>query len=180
MVGVLFGFVFTAFGEELTTIGKVRDWLIGGITGVALSQLMDNGGFIKRILLHFVEPRSSATEAAVVFGTATAYFGGGFLFMFFKRELVINKLLAKSRLERDQLSGTADAGVTIRRLQTRVPQHVLSGFLEIDLVLNKEAIAALRDELYSDTISDFVSQAEEALSKNVGLDWDIVSKVANI
>ena len=180
VLGLLFGFVFTTFGEELSTIGKVRDWLIGGVTGIAVSQIIDNGGFVKRLLLKFVEPQTPATEFAIICGTATVYFGGGFLFMFFQRELVINKLLAKSRSERDQLSGTIDAGLTIRRLQIRVPLSILSGVSEIDSVLDKDALLALRKELYSDMITEFLKQADDAMTKGVGLDWDTVSKVANI
>jgi hypothetical protein len=32
MLGCLAGFLFSSYGEEASTIGKIRDWLIGGIT----------------------------------------------------------------------------------------------------------------------------------------------------
>jgi len=38
MVGCLVAFIFTSYGEEAGTIGKIRDWLIGGITGLTLAK----------------------------------------------------------------------------------------------------------------------------------------------
>src|SRR5581483_3297252 len=49
MVGCLVGFLFTSYGEEASTVGKVRDWLIGGITGLTIAK----AGAIKGLLLTF-------------------------------------------------------------------------------------------------------------------------------
>jgi hypothetical protein len=38
MVGCMTGFLFTSYGQEKDTIGKVRDWLLGGITGLTIAQ----------------------------------------------------------------------------------------------------------------------------------------------
>src|SRR2546426_683865 len=38
MVGCLVGFLFTSYGEESGTVGKIRDWVIGGITGLTIAK----------------------------------------------------------------------------------------------------------------------------------------------
>ena len=48
-IGALAGFLFTSYGEETSTVGKVRDWLIGGLTGLTIAKV----GAIKSLLLTF-------------------------------------------------------------------------------------------------------------------------------
>ena len=38
MVGCMVGFLFTSYGEEAGSVGKVRDWLVGGITALTVTQ----------------------------------------------------------------------------------------------------------------------------------------------
>jgi hypothetical protein len=38
MIGCLIGFLFTSYGEETNTVGKVREWLIGGLTGLTIAK----------------------------------------------------------------------------------------------------------------------------------------------
>ena len=49
MVRCLMGFVFTSYGEETNTVGKVRDWLIGGLAGLTIAK----AGAIKGLLVTF-------------------------------------------------------------------------------------------------------------------------------
>jgi hypothetical protein len=64
-IGALAGFLFTSYGEETSTVGKVRDWLIGGLTGLAIAKV----GAIKSLSLTFAAG-PGPQEFAVVTGTA--------------------------------------------------------------------------------------------------------------
>lgn len=45
VLGVFSAFLFTSSGkEEEATIGKIRDWLIAGITGAGAAEVMERGG----------------------------------------------------------------------------------------------------------------------------------------
>src|SRR5579863_2067723 len=104
MVGCLVGFVFTSYGEEASTVGKVRDWLIGGITGLTIAK----AGAIKGLRLTFAAG-PGPKEFALAASAAIVYSGLGFLFMFFQRELILNVMLAQSRAERGKLEGSKEA-----------------------------------------------------------------------
>lgn len=101
MVGCLGGFLFTSYGEESATVGKVRDWLIGGLTGLTIAKASQ----IKALLLTFAAG-PGPSEFAIVAGAATVYAILGFFLMFFQRELILNVLLAEGRAERLKLEGT--------------------------------------------------------------------------
>jgi tetratricopeptide (TPR) repeat protein len=179
VVGCVLGFLFTSYGEESTTIGKVRDWLIGGITGIALSQALEQGGSIKRTLLVFALG-PGPNEFALAMSAAVTYTGLGFLFMFFQRELILNVLLAQSRAERGRLDGTNQAMFAIQQLLIQLPAEVLSGVSDIDEVTDKAEAERLRSLLYSPDVLKFLDQAELANRAGRTLDWDIVSKAAYI
>jgi len=49
IAGCLIGFLFSSYGEEGNTLGKLRDWLVGGITALTVS----NAAAIKRVLAVF-------------------------------------------------------------------------------------------------------------------------------
>src|SRR5215471_12108555 len=36
IVGCLVGFLFSSYGEESGTVGKIRDWLIGGLSALTI------------------------------------------------------------------------------------------------------------------------------------------------
>src|SRR5438552_11377766 len=96
MVGCLIGFLFTSYGEESATVGKVRDWLIGGITGLTIAKASS----ITAVLTKFQATHSgdpSSWEFGLVLSAAIIYASLGFFFMFFQRELVLNVLLAQGR-----------------------------------------------------------------------------------
>jgi hypothetical protein len=65
MVGCLVAFLFTSYGEESATVGKIRDWLIGGLTGVTIVEFSR----IKALLLTFAVGPGSA-EFALVAGVS--------------------------------------------------------------------------------------------------------------
>lgn len=180
VVGCTVGFLFTSYGEEATTVGKVRDWLIAGISGVTLSQLFDKDTAFKRLLLAFAAG-PGPNEYALVVGTAIVYSGVGFFFMFFQRELIFNVLLAKSRAERGKLEGSQVTGQIVQRFQLRLPASVLTGVDDIDEApdLKEQEVRELRDQLYSDDVDAYLNQADEA-AKVGSVDWDITSKAAYI
>jgi hypothetical protein len=95
MVGCLVGFLFTSYGEEVSTLGKIRDALIGGILALTVAKT----SAITGILTAFAAG-PGPSEFSYVAGSSAVYFALGFFFMFFGRELGLNVLLARSRAER--------------------------------------------------------------------------------
>lgn len=122
MVGCLVGFLLTSYGEESATVGKVRDWLIGGLTGLTIAKASQ----IKGLLLTFAAG-PGPSEFAIIAGAAIAYAILGFFFMFFQRELILNVLLAESRAERLKLEGAGEAGQVLQRVLAALPPSLLSG-----------------------------------------------------
>ena len=180
MVGCLVGFLFSSYGEELSTIGRIRDWLIGGLTGLTLAEAIHQGGFFKTILLKFAVNQNDM-EFSLVISMAVVYSSLGFLFMFFQRELILNVVLAKSRAERGQLDGTRQTGLAIQKLLAQLPPSVLSGVSDIsETNVSKKELEDLRTALYSEDVTTFLRQADEAHRGGILLDWDTTYKVANI
>lgn len=176
IVGSIVGFLFTSYGEETNTVGKVRDWLIGGLTGLTIAK----AGAIKSLLLLFSAGPGPA-EFAFTVGASVFYAGVGFYFMFFQRELILNVVLAKRRAERSQLDGSQETGQVVRHFLVRLPASVLTGVDSIDEVpdLKQAETENLKELLYSDDVNSFLQQAEDAAS-SASLDWDTVSKTAYI
>jgi hypothetical protein len=180
-IGCVFGFLFTSYGEEQSTIGKIRDWLMGGITGLGIAEAIEQGGTLKKILVKFQFSQSD-NDFALVIGTAIAYVTVGFFFMFFQRELILNVSLASKRAERGRIDGTHQAGLIIQRTLSVLPASVLTGIEDIEEVsdLAPEQAQHLRDMFYSSEVEGFLSQADTALRDGFSMDWDVVSKVAYI
>lgn len=180
VVGCTVGFLFTSYGEEASTVGKVRDWLIAGISGVTLSQIFDQGTAFKRLLVAFAAG-PGPNEYALVVAIAVVYSGAGFFFMFFQRELIFNIVLAKSRAERGKLEGSQVTGQIVQRFQLRLPASVLTGVDDIDENpdMKEQEVRELRDQLYSDDVDAFLKQADDAV-KVGSVDWDVSSKAAYI
>ncbi len=175
-IGALAGFLFTSYGEETSTVGKVRDWLIGGLTGLTIAKV----GTIKSLLLTFAAG-PGPQEFAVAAGTAVTFLGLGFFFMFFQRELILNVLLAQSRAERGRVDGTIQAGVITQKLLTALPPRILTGIDDVaDSDTDPAEAEELRKLLYSDDVNEFLKQADEAIKSGSSLDWDVVSKAANL
>lgn len=174
MIGAVAGFLFTSYGEETGTVGKVRDWLIGGLTGLTIAKVPA----IKALLLTFAAG-PGPQEFSVTVGVAVTYIGVGFFVMFFQRELILNVLLAQSRAERGRVEGTKQAGIATQKLLQVIPTSLLSGIDDFeDSETDDAESASVRQLLYSDDVTTFLKQAEEASKSSVPLDWDVVSKVA--
>lgn len=174
--GCLIGFVFSSYGEELSTIGKIRDWLIGALTGITLVE----ASRIREVIAKFaINPTDN--EFALVASMAVVYLGLGFLFMFFQRELVLNVILAKSRAERGRLDGTQETTLAIQKLLAQLPPNVLTGVEDItEVQVSTNEKTDLKNALYSGDVEMFLKQADDAMRDGTQLDWDVVSKVAHI
>jgi tetratricopeptide (TPR) repeat protein len=178
MIGSLAGFLFTSYGEEANTLGKVRDWLIGGITAFTFAK----AGSISSALHWFADgdKGASAIGMSIAVSTAILYIGIGFLFMFLQRELILNVMLAQSRAERGRLDGTVQAGQVMQRFLVSLPASILSGVDNIeDARFPKAQVDSLREALYAADVTQFLADAEQA-GKSCGIDWDIISKAANL
>lgn len=176
MVGCFAGFLFTSYGQEKDTIGKVRDWLLGGITGLTLAQASNI-----KLLLRTFALNDTNQEFALVASVAVIYCGVGFFFMFLERELILNLWLAQSRAERGRLEGIETAGHVAMRLIQALPASVLSGTHDIsDAVDDDQAEEDLRKLLFSEDVKTFLEDAEEAAKTGAPVDWDVASKVANL
>jgi len=180
-IGTAFGFLFSSYGEEQSTIGKIRDWLIGGITGVGLAEAIEQGGTIKKILQKF-QFASTDSDFALVIGTAIAFTTLGFFFMYFQRELIFNISLAAKRAERGRIDGTHHAGIVIQRTLSVLPASMLTGVDDIDEIAEvaPEEEANLRSILYSNEVEEFLRHANSAIRDGMSLDWDVISKVAYV
>jgi tetratricopeptide (TPR) repeat protein len=178
VAGCLIGFLFSSHNEEADTIGKVRDWVIGGITTLSIAK----AGAIKATITTFAAGEGS-NEYAIAFGGAVAYAGLGFLFMYFLRELYYNPRLAISRRERGIIEGTRTVDQVVKTFQVKLPPEILTGGSSVDDITNdanKQAAKELGDKLSSPEVKAFLDQANQALADCTGLDWDIISKVAYI
>lgn len=180
MVGCLVGFLFTSYGEEAGTVGKIRDWLIGGITGLTIAKAGDINGLLAKF--QATQAANSGWEFALTVSAAVVYATLGFFFMFFQRELVLNVLLAEGRAQRGQIDGTSHAGQVVKSFLLKLPASMLSGVDDVaDITqVDPSETKSLHDLLYSDDVNEFLKQADTSLSDGKGLDWDVVSKVANI
>ena len=181
MVGTLVGFVFTSYGEEAVTIGKVRDWLIGGITALTAVQAGQGGGVFKTFLLKFTTDENNGNQFGLVLSMAIVYFSLGFLIMFQWRELTWNVQLAKARAERGMLDGSRVTTAAVQKLLVQLPLELLTGVQDISEtdVTSKEQ-EDLKNALYQDDVNTFLKQAGEALNSGLGLGWEDIYKVANI
>lgn len=176
-IGCAAGFLFSSYGDETNTIGKVRDWLIGGITGLTLAKVQS--GALQRLLTPFCVSGSSS-EYALVLSMVVTFTGVGFFFMFFQRELIVNVLLAQSRAERGRIEGTVQTGVIIGSISRQLPTKLMSGVQDAEEVLDAAEVKSLHDSLFSPDVDEFLKNVEDAQSKGASLDWDVVSKTAYV
>ncbi len=178
MVGSLIGFLFSSHGEEADTIGKVRDWVIGGVTTLTIAKAAS----IKATIETF-EAAKGPDEYAIAFGGAVAYAALGFLFMYFMRELYFNPRLATSRRERGIIEGTRQVEQVVKSFQIHLPAEILTGGSSVDDITNdasKQAANEMKDKLFSDEVKAFLDGVNQSLDGGGSLDWDVVSKVAYI
>jgi tetratricopeptide (TPR) repeat protein len=178
MVGSLIGFLFSSHGEEADTIGKVRDWVIGGITTLSIAK----AGAIKDTITTFAADKGP-NEFAIAFGGAVAYAALGFCFMYFTRELFLNPVLAESRRTRGIIEGTLQVSQVVKASMFKLPASILTGGDDVSDITNpgyKEAAKELKGRLDSDEVKAFLDQVNSAVADGTNLDWDTVSKAAYI
>ncbi len=175
-VGCVVGFLLTSYDDERNTLGKLKDTLTGILTAVTITSLAQ----LKALLVCFA-PEAGPNGFGIAFGTAATYFTAGFFFMFLQRELILNIALARTRLERGRIEGSQQTTQVIQRFLLRLPASVMAGVTNIDEVIdvNDEEAKNLRDLIFSDEVTNFLHQAEEAVASG-SVDWDIASKSANI
>src|SRR5579859_434657 len=172
MVGSLVGFLFTSYGQEKDTIGKVRDWLVGGITGLTIAEAAN----IKTLLRYFCLTNTDQ-DFALAIGVAVLYATIGFFFMFLERELFLNPWLAASRAETGRLEGMEPAGQAAIKLIQLLPASILSGTHDVGDLVDDDQEAELKS-LFSPEVTKFLSDAEVAAKAGASVDWDVASKVA--
>ncbi len=177
MVGAFVGFLFTSYGEEAPTVGKLRDWLIAGIAGITIAQ----AGKIKGLLAYF-QVGEGGYEFGIVVGVSVLFLGMGFFFMYFQRELILNVWLAETRVQRSRIEGTRVTGLVIQKISDILPLGLLSGVDDIEdiIQISKDEAERIKASLYDEQINAFVSQVEDLQKSGVAMDWDVISKVAYI
>lgn len=175
MVGSLVGFLFSSYGEESSTLGKIRDWLVGVITALTVAKAAS----IKGVLDYFAG--SSGLPFAHTVAAAVFYVGLGFFFMFFQRELILNILLAQSRAERGKVEGSQQATEAIQHLLLRLPVSLLTGVDYVEEVpdISEKEAKRLRDLLYAPDVETFLKEADDAVTHG-SVDWDVAVKAAYI
>ena len=177
VVGSLVGFVFTSYSDETATVGKVTNWLTGALAGVTVVEFRR----LRSVVDLFAGQPGSTNDYAVALGITLTFAGLGFYFMFFARDLVFNIPLARKRAERFGIENTHEAGVVTIRLSNSLPLNLLVGTEDADDVLkDKDKVASLRKDLCSDDVTNFLTQSDQAIKAGQPLDWDVISKVANL
>lgn len=106
--GAIVGFLFTSYDEESESIGKVRNWLLGGITGLTIAELATGAGTVRAILTLFQAgdpPAAAGLHACNLVGYSVLGFFGSFIL----REVWLNPLFAKARRQRRELASAIDS-----------------------------------------------------------------------
>lgn len=115
--GALLGFIFTSYAEENTSIGKVRDLLVGGLAGVALSQVATASSSINTALA--ILANGDEASKSLHLCSLVTFSVLGFLFMFYVRERFWNVTFAEARRKRKDLEQAVDrASAVLPHLST--------------------------------------------------------------
>lgn len=179
IIGGLVGFLFSSYGsDEANTIGKLRDWLLAGITTISLVNADKIRAGIDSLITGYEDIRP------LVYCMLIVYVGLGFLFMFFQRELILNKIVARARVERVEIEATQQTTSVLQRTIALLPPSLLTGIDDADDLTGdaqKEQAEEVRKLLYSDDVKTFLDQVETSVrTGSACLGWDIVSKVAYV
>jgi tetratricopeptide (TPR) repeat protein len=181
-VGSLFGFLFTIFGDEIGSFGKIQNAVVAaasGVVGVGIAKISDVGKALGQLQLFGTSSAASYWFSTLV---VLSYFLAGFYFMYLLRKLVLNPALAQSRAEmsRIELSGSAeDAATEVAKILT--PAVLLGREYIGDVVLAGGSQAkALQDQLYSDAVSKFLDRCEQDITSGVEIPPDNITRAAVI
>lgn len=179
--GIFSGFLFSSSGkEEEATFGKIRDWLIAGISGAGAAEIMERGGSVKRLLVLF-SIGSAPTDLALVITTFVLGFAAGFFFMFLQRELSLNEQLAKARAQTANAEKVQYASTVVHELLIKLPVDMLTGCSDVtEAGLSPAERKELKDLLESKEITEFLNLTEDRAKSGGAVIWDSLSKAAYI
>jgi tetratricopeptide (TPR) repeat protein len=117
--GLLLGFLFSAYEGEQASVGKVRDWLIGAITGIVIAKAAGGGGEVYGLFAQFKPREGSEIDVPLLIATAVTYATAGFFLMYVMRELQLNPAFRAARKKADEIakqtSVETDAGTKADR-----------------------------------------------------------------
>jgi hypothetical protein len=177
-VGSIIGFLFSSHSEEADTIGKIRDWFIGGIATLTIAKAAQ----IKATITTFAAD-PGPNGFALALGGTVAYAALGFAFMYFLREIYLNPQLAERRRERGIIEGTRSVDHVVKNSSAKLPPSILSNGPDVSDISNpekKEAACKLKPDFYSPDVDAFLDQVMTDVEQGCNVNWDDVAKVANI
>jgi tetratricopeptide (TPR) repeat protein len=167
-IGTLFGFVFSSTMGESDSVGKVRDWLVGGIAALTVAQVASGGHTVKKLLDVFV-PQNHPDDLAAVAGMAVVYAVTGFFLMFFNRELILNLLLVKGRVAaRDAFEKSAAAA----------GKKIVEAFGQAPGVLDWQTTAQQEPLELDPEVQGYVREVETRLRNGEKVDLEDIKKAA--
>jgi len=164
--GCAAGFVFSTYDEEAQSVGKVKDWILGALTGVAITELAKGGREIHRFFEQFKPEKGSANSVAVMIAIAVAEFIAGFFLMYFNRELLLNPMLHKKRQELKKL--VVEAAPALKAADEEAP-----------VTKKAEARADVAPAKDSESVEKLIEYVESNRLQPEDLSTPILTKVAN-
>ena len=178
--GSLFGFLFTIFGDELEPFGKIRDAAIAlasGITGLGIAKAKDIGKLIGSIPVLVGDPNRNASFAILLVLT---YVISGFYFMYLMRKLALNPALADAKRAVDRLQISSNVTIIYTRITEKLSPSLLLGreFIEDIEELQDDETKALRVDLLSDDVDNFLKACEDDAAKGIQIQPDNVALAA--
>lgn len=182
LVGSLVGFIFTIFGEEIESLGKIRNSMIAvasGVAGLSIAKATELGGLIGHVrLLHDNLDDASWFSVMIVVLFSIA----GFYFMYLLRKIILNPLLAKSQkaIERLQISGNVSA--VAADIENAVPQSLLLGreFIGEAIEADGPQAKSLEERLFGKTVSKFLENCETDLAAGIPISKDVIDRAATL
>jgi len=103
-IGSIAGFLFSS-NEEEQAVSKVRDWLIGIITGLTIAEIGKQGSTVIAFLGFLAKGHEE--DLGIHASMMVVYSTIGFLFLYLNRELYLNTSLAEARRRQKQAGSIA-------------------------------------------------------------------------
>lgn len=180
LVGSLFGFIFTIFGDEVEPLGKIRDAALiavtSGAAGIGLARAQDLGHLAGSI--HILGAEHDQNPQFVILLTLT-YFIVGFYFMYLLRKLVLNQELAKSKAAMDRLAQNTAVSTIAMRISSELSPDLLLGrqYIDDDDVEGKES---LKDSLFSANVNEFLKGCEDDIKSGSAISGATLAMAARL
>ena len=163
-LGAGVGFVFTSYDDEAASIGKVRDWLLGGLAVLTFGEALKRFGSVRALLVLLAGGEAGVGQHAAMLVMFTAL---GFYAMFVHRELTLNPLLQKKRNERKRLE---DEG------RKAAPALAAADAIRPDA--EPRAVTAELAPEETRALNEFISAAQEAKAQGQEIDRPTAWKLA--